>query len=86
MDEQDWRLTAQRDELNGEIFELRTFKTEERNDHEHCIFCWQKITDLPIENVDREGYCYINPKTKQSNWICKQCFSDFKDKFDFKTK
>lgn len=82
----DWRLTTYNDEWNGKTFELKTFKTEGRNDHEHCEFCWQKITDLPIEDVDREGYVYEDFEIGRSVWICKQCFADFKEKFDFKTK
>ncbi len=79
---QDWRLVSYNGHLNGETFRLKHFISNDKNDHEHCEFCWKKITDLQIENEDcvSEGYFCFNSKTKQTNWICKNCFNDFKEK------
>ena len=83
---EDWRLISYNGDLNGETFKLTRFVSTAKNDHEHCEFCWKKITDLRIENedCDSEGYVCFNSKTQQTNWICKDCFNDFKDRFNFK--
>jgi hypothetical protein len=40
-------------------------------DHEHCIACWQKISEDPLVGVKN---AYVN---KSDQWICEQCFKDF---------
>lgn len=84
----DWRLLSYKGQLNGMEFELIKFNSTVSNDHEHCDFCFAKITDLDIKNeiVFKEGYAYINAKTKKLNFICPECFNDFKEKLDFKIK
>ena len=84
--DQDWRIVSYNGHLNGETFSLKRFISTDKNDHEHCEFCCKKITDLQIDYEDcvSEGYCCFNSKTKQENWICKDCFNDFKEKFKFK--
>ena len=45
--------------------------------HEHCYFCWEKfMTDKPAECFCTQDY---------SVWICKTCFEDFREKFNFLT-
>jgi len=44
--------------------------------HEHCEFCWHKIM---ADNVEE---CFCTPD--YCHWICKECYDDFKDKFDWK--
>ena len=83
---QDWRLEDYDGYLDGETFRLENFVSTDTDDHEHCAFCWQKITDLKIEDCDPNGYHLITPKAGQPNWVCKQCFNDFKDKLNFKLK
>lgn len=65
---------------------LRSFYLQKKNDHEHCEFCWKKISNL--QNLEEDcvsgGYCYFNSKTGQTNWICQECFENFKSKFNFK--
>lgn len=65
--EKDWRLIHYDGHLNGKVFQLKRFASTDRNDHEHCEFCWKKITDVEgfTEPVDKEGYCAFNAKTKQ---------------------
>ncbi len=84
--DKDWRLDPYDGFLNGESFCLKKFTSSATNDHEHCYFCWQKITDLPIENSDNEGYFTISSETAQGIWICKECFNDFEKQFNFKLK
>jgi len=79
----DLRIEIYDGELIGAEFQLKKFVPTKTNDHEHCYFCWQKITALDIENVDKEGYC---TKTKREIWVCKECFNDFKKQFEFKLK
>lgn len=84
--EGDWRLDTYDGYLDGAEFTLEKFVSTETNDHEHCVFCWQKITDLSIENCETEGYNTVYEKTGQSQWICKECFNEFKNMFNFKVK
>lgn len=84
--ENDWRLDMYNGYLDGETFSLEKFISTAMNDHEHCVFCMQKITDLNIEDCQTEGYCTVYKKTGQTQWICKECFDEFKKKFNFKIK
>ena len=84
--DEDWRLDPYDGFLDGETFCFKKFISTATNDHEHCYFCWQKITDLEIEDSDSEGYCTISLKTGQENWVCKNCFNEFKNRFNFKVK
>ena len=84
--ETDWRLDTYNGYLNGAAFTLEKFVSTEDNDHEHCIFCWKDITDLNVEDCDTEGYCTVYEKTGQEQWICKDCFDEFKNRFNFKVK
>ena len=46
--------------------------------HEHCDFCWEKA----MTDTECEFYC-----TKDMRyWICKECYEDFKDKFNWTVK
>lgn len=82
----DWRLLQYDGFLDGETFSLEKFVSSGDNDHEHCRFCWQKITDLPIKDADFEGYRTFSSKTGHELWVCKECFNDFRNMFDFKLK
>ncbi len=82
----DWRLKAYDRYLDGSVFSLERFHSDATNDHEHCVFCWQKITDLDLPNCDKDGYCTTYEKTGQTHWVCKECFADFKEQFHFKEK
>ena len=44
--------------------------------HAHCDFCTEKIS------TEDSRVCYRNQD--YSIWICKKCFDDFNEKFDFK--
>ncbi len=85
-EENDWRLDMYDGYLDGTTFILEKFVSTENNDHEHCVFCMQKISDLNIEDCETEGYRTVYEPTGQSQWICKECFDEFKKKLDFKVK
>ncbi len=71
----DWRITNQFDYLFKKRLQRKKFRKTILNDHEHCCFCWNKFGE---EEFDlKEGYCTID----EYNWICEQCYNDFKDSF-----
>ena len=94
----DWRVETYNGELNGKEFFLRKFVTipasnpMEIYDHDHCEFCWQKITDLDIPDSDAQGYVTLgyvgetDEKSMRKHWVCEKCFNDFKERFDFRIK
>ena len=52
-------------------------RRSERNDHEHCEFCWMKFSEY--EGDLREG-C-VTTANGQEYWICPKCCKDFKRLF-----
>lgn len=46
--------------------------------HRHCDFCTKEIT------TDADETCYCTEDG--SDWICSECFEDFKQKFEWKVK
>ncbi len=85
----DWRLSTIKNEeeiLQNKKLSFQKFKTIGVNDHEHCYFCWQKITDLDIPDIDIEGYCFYNDIYNRKIWICKNCYNDFKKRFNWEIK
>ncbi len=79
----DWRLLSYTGELNHKEFEFKNFIPTKKNGHEHCYFCWQKITNQPIKSEDDLGG-YVTIIGKREDWVCQSCFNDFKKMFDFK--
>lgn len=75
----DWRITYQPDYLYNITLKYEKFKQVKKHwDHEHCKFCWERIS----ENIGdlNYGYCSLD----NANWICEQCFQDFRDAFNWK--
>ena len=57
---------------------LRIARFEPTNvqwDHEHCVFCWEKITSCACGG----SVAYVTQDGKW--WICEDCYNDFKDMF-----
>jgi len=74
----DWRLLNQEDYLkNAKLIKSKYQKPNETWDHDHCAFCWDKFSEN--DNDLNTGYC----TTDRKYWICDDCFSDFKDSFNF---
>lgn len=85
--EEDWRLSqGDFDYIKNHVFKKQYFKSNKNNDHDHCNFCWTKITDLEIgEEHDTFGYVTLNAHG-QEEWVCEKCFNDFKERFNFKVE
>ncbi len=80
VDENDWRLTGQEKYLKGVTLYWREYtRWSESWEHDHCEFCWAKFMVEDYPDVLHEGY------TTEDNyrWICKKCFEDFKDIFNW---
>ena len=77
--ENDWRNLGQLDYLyKKEIKKITQYQPyNEQWEHEHCIFCWEKIS--PYQNDQHSGYCTIDKK----DWICESCFNDLQDLFQW---
>jgi hypothetical protein len=82
IEKDDWRLTGQeRYLMNKKLYFVPEYKPYcEEWEHEHCVFCMATIACY--EGCLHEGYCTTD--VKQSNWICKSCFEDFKEMFRLK--
>lgn len=77
----DWRLTNQDKYLRGVTLRwMRYRKPREDWDHDHCSFCRGKFMEEDFPGAFHEGY------TTEDNyhWVCKQCFEDFKEMFQWK--
>ncbi len=74
--EHDWRNMGQLDYMFGKKVK-RVLYTSEMGDHEHCIFCSEKLSYLP--GTRHEGYCTTD--TKYTYWICPACYEEFKELF-----
>lgn len=77
----DWRRMGQEEYLMGEKWKnINSYVPySETWEHEHCIFCAAKIS--ANDGDLHEGYCTLDEK--QSHWVCRKCFNDFKDEFQW---
>ena len=72
----DWRLTNQKDYLTG--VEIRhTDYTCQRDgwEHDHCGFCMETI-----DASTGPAYCTLDGY----HWVCEKCFNDFVGMFGWK--
>jgi hypothetical protein len=44
-------------------------------DHDHCLFCGQKLAQYDWPEVQKEGYA----DEKEYHWLCGTCGTDFRD-------
>lgn len=80
VDKNDWRRQGQEKHLCGvELYFIEFKPFSEQWEHEHCCFCWDKFSSN--DNNLKFGYCTTPQNEKTSNWICPNCFNDFKDEF-----
>ena len=81
----DWRLTA--GPIRGREEELKHIPLyyipfqplSDSWDHEHCVFCWAKFFLHP--ECLQEGYCTRPQNSRDADWICPDCYEDFKEIF-----
>ena len=80
----DWRLTTQLSYMKGATLIWREYTTVSDGwDHEHCEFCFQKFMAVPADK-DAETAGYTTPD--EDRWVCKQCFEDFRDRFEWRVE
>lgn len=78
IEKDDWRLQGQDGYLSGVTLRWKKWKSPSATwNHDHCEFCWEKFSELP--ETLHEGYTTKDEK----RWICPECFSDFKDMFQW---
>lgn len=75
----DWRRQGQEKYLKGVELVFKDYQPYRKEwDHDHCEFCGDKFSlnegDLKMGYSTKDGY----------RWICKDCFNDFKEEFDWK--
>lgn len=78
--EKDWRLTNQMNYLYKATLKKAAFVPSETNDHEHCVFCFDKFGEE--EEFLKSGYCTLD----EYHWICPTCFRDFQKQFAWDLK
>ena len=81
MQKDDWRLQGQEEYLKGKTLIFEKYKPyNSKWEHDHCEFCGAKFS---LNEKDlKEGYTTFD----NYRWICKRCFSDFKEKFEWTIK
>jgi len=88
----DWRYDLGK-HLKGREFVYKQYKSiNDGNDHDHCSFCTDKFS-LLIDEALREGYqtllepfVWEGKKYESDEWVCSECFNDFKELLDLKIK
>ena len=73
--DKDWRIDGMEKHfsyLNGRQFERTEFQPTEGWDHEHCLFCWEKLNGPGSQWYRAES---------GKDWICPVCFEDFRGRF-----
>lgn len=79
----DWRLTGQERYLLGaKLHWSRWTRPKVEWDHDHCEFCWAKFMEEDLPEMLHFGYTTPN----RYRWICKECFEDFKDHFQWQVE
>ncbi len=83
VDSTDWRLQGQEKYLKGIELCWRKYRRYVKNpnwDHDHCEFCWAEFTMRADPDVLHEGYSSLD----EYRWICKRCFNDFREMFEWR--
>lgn len=84
IEKDDWRLQGQENYLKSVTLiyhKYLKYSKDENWDHDHCEFCNSKFL-LDNPEAQQEGY-----STEDNyRWICKNCFEDFYEMFEWKIK
>lgn len=87
VEKDDWRLNGQESYLKDILKDIPLYfipfrPLSEQWDHEHCVFCWAKFYLHP--ECLQEGYCTRPQNSRDADWICPECYEDFKEMFGWK--
>ena len=76
----DWRRQGQENYLKGKSLSWKKYSLESDFwKHDHCSFCGARFMNIESSEILNEGYT-----TKDScYWICRDCFFDFRDEFEW---
>lgn len=78
VDDDDWRLSGHVDHLMGAKLRWSIYrKPRPAWDHDHCVFCTQKIMEEPHPRAIQAAYVAV----ATSDWVCPDCFTDFRERF-----
>ncbi len=78
----DWRIRGQENYLKGAALHWSRYKQpSETWDHDHCAFCWARFAEEKAGYNDAQQHGYTTED--DYHWICKTCFNDFKDRFEW---
>src|SRR3954470_5401091 len=79
----DYRLQGQARYLQGATLHWSQYKQPSADwDHDHCEFCWKTLAEPASGCIHAEFSGYTTDD--QYRWICKSCFDDFKERFEWK--
>jgi hypothetical protein len=82
----DWRLKNQASYLAGRtLVWARWTPYREGWDHDHCEFCWDEISDRPVDEHTRYNAGWVTADDHY-HWICPRCFEDFDERFAWKVE
>lgn len=82
----DWRLENTPEDAEGAtLLHLQYKQPSDHWDHEHCVFCWQKIAEPKILDSVHEGYV-LKVKLGHEEWVCPECFADLSQHFGWSAK
>lgn len=75
-------ITTADGRLTDLVYQLIEFTGKINGDHAHCELCWVKICDIESPEYERSGY-YCS---ETGCWLCKKCFSDFSQTYNWHSK
>jgi hypothetical protein len=82
-DQTDWRIQGREKYLKGVTLRWKVYTEFSPHwDHDHCEFCWAKFMNNDLPELLREGYVTLDG----DRWICKKCYDDFREMFDWKVQ
>jgi hypothetical protein len=85
----DWRLAGDRTWLIRATLVLKSYRRRSETwEHDHCEYCWAVFSDPTFPHDDsnlHQGYSMMarDRFADDQIWICRTCFEDFKDRFQW---
>ena len=75
----DWRIDNAKRTFGAVLKLTKYTRPSESWDHDHCEGCWEKFMESGPPGPLTEGYV-----TEDNRWICAECFSELKEKMQWK--